>query len=153
MRNSARVIAPKGDSIRFSADPAAFINSSTLATPASSAATAPSVGKKLGSLPLPGLSLGLTAEAAAALQGNLAFPGPDPAGFAAIWSCDASLMNITAVREAILQSSGTSGRRSGQGTLIEVGNNYLVSDVKIYNMVGTTTVRLFASSRLLKKGV
>ena len=100
-------------------------------------------GKKIGSVPLPGLSLGLTAEARASLQAINAFPGPNPAGFAAIWSGDASVMNVTAVREAILQTSGT--RRSGVGSIVEVGNNFLISDVPIRNITGNTTVRLFVS--------
>ena len=102
-------------------------------------------GKKLGSLPLPGISLGLTAEARASLQAIDAFPGPDPAGFAAIWSGDAALMDITAAREAILQTSGASGRRSGVGSIVEVGNNFFISDVPIRNITGINTVRLFVS--------
>ena len=102
-------------------------------------------GKKIGSLPLPGISMGLTAEAMASLQATNAFPGPNPAGFAAIWSGDGSLMNLTAARESILQTSGASGRRAGAGSIVEVGDNFFISDVPIRNITGNTTVRLFVS--------
>ena len=102
-------------------------------------------GKKLGSLPLPGFSLGLTAEASAALQaGGTAFPGPDPAGFAAIWSGDASTMDLVAVRDATLRVNGTA-RRVGFGNLIDLGDNFFIADVDIKNITGANRVRLFVS--------
>ena len=102
-------------------------------------------GKKIGSLPLPGLSLGLTAEARAALLGNAAFPETE-AGFAAILSMPPEDMDVDAVRDALLIGSPTPlSRVSGLGTLRQLGNNFFVADVSIVDLIGTVTVWLFVS--------
>ena len=56
------------------------------------------------SVPLPGISLGLTAEARGALLAGDAFPAAD-AGFAAILSIDASKMDLELVRQKIVEDA------------------------------------------------